>query len=366
MQVHRFRLRAPSLLGVIAALFAMGCGGAITGYVAPFGGHATSITGFEERLETLRGDLHIPGMGAAIAKDGRVAWERGFGLADPTIGKPVTPTTSFHIASLTKTFAATVILRLVDSGLVSLDDPVSKYGINLSSGGTVRVRHLLSMTSGGSVPGDTFTYDGDRFALLGRVILQASGRSFADLANSWIIGPLGLTHTAPNVDSPIAFAFTGKDAVAFRSNLAAPFTLSGGSAQPSKYPTSFSVAAGMISTAGEVARFSIALDSAKVLRSAMRELMFTPSVTSGGATLPYALGWFSQTYNGVRVVWAYGLWVANSALIIKVPERGLTFVILANTEQLSANYPLGAGKLLKSPLAQEFLNAFVFNSTPLP
>jgi CubicO group peptidase (beta-lactamase class C family) len=368
MQVHRFRLRASSLLSSIAVLLAAGCGGAdsISGYVAPLDGHATSIAEFQTRLETLRLSLQIPGMGAAIAQNGRVAWERGFGMADPSLDAPVSPTTSFHIASLTKTFATTVILRLVDSGLVALDDPVSKYGINLSSGGVVRVRHLLSMTSGGSVPGDTFTYDGDRFALLDQVVLQASGRSFADLANAWIIAPLGLTHTAPNVDNPTAFAFTGMDPVAFRRNLAVPYTLSGGSAQPSKYPTSFSVAAGMISTAGEVARFSIALDSAKVLRAAMRDLMFTPILSSGGATLPYALGWFSQTYNGVRVVWAYGLWVANSALIIKVPERGLTFVVLANTEQLSARYNLGGGKLLESPLAQEFLNAFVFNSTPLP
>jgi hypothetical protein len=65
-------------------------------------------------------------------------------------------------------------------------------------------------------------------------------------------------------------------------------------------------------------------------------------------------------------VWAYGLWNSISSLLIKVPDRGLTFVVLANTEELSRNYPLGAGKLLDSPVAREFLNAFVFNSTPLP
>jgi CubicO group peptidase (beta-lactamase class C family) len=368
MRFDRLQLRSLPLVGFFVALIACGCGGAdsITGRVEPLTGHATTIAEFETRLETLRTNLQIPGMGAAIAQNGRITWERGFGLADPSIAKSVTTTTSFHIASLTKTFAATVILRLVDSGLVSLDDPVSKYGINLSSGGIVRVRHLLSMTSGGSVPGDTFAYDGDRFGLLDQVISQASGRSFADLANAWIIAPLGLTHTAPNVDNPTAFAVTGKDPVAFRANLARPFALSGGAATASAYPTFFGPAAGMISTAGEVARFSIALDSATVLRAAMRDLMFTPTVSSTGATLPYALGWFAQTYNGVRVVWAYGLWTANSALIIKIPDRGLTFVVLANTEQLSANYSLGAGNLLESPLANEFLNAFVFNSTPLP
>ena len=95
----------------------------------------------------------------------------------------------------------------------------------------------------------------------------------------------------------------------------------------------------------------------------MRDLMFTPTVTAGGSILPYAFGCFSQEYNGVRVIWSYGLWTAISALLIQVPERGLTFVVLANADRLSADYALGAGRLLDSPVAREFLEAFVFQRT---
>jgi CubicO group peptidase (beta-lactamase class C family) len=306
-------------------------------------------------------------MGAAIASNGRVAWQKPFGLADVSANAPVRDTTTFHLASLTKMFAAVVLLRLVDSGLVSLDDPVSKYGIQIPNSGTIRVRHLMSMTSEGATPGEQFQYNGDRFALLDGVIRQsAGGRSFADLVNAWIITPLSLTRTAPNVDDPASFQYSGKNASAYRATMAKPYALSNGMVRLSTYPTLFSVAAGLISTASDVATFSLALDSGSLLSAASRTLMYTPARTSQGQTLPYALGTFSQVYQGVRVVWAYGYWTANSSLIIKVPDRGLTFVVVANSDRLSSPYPLGSGALLESPVAREFLNAFVFNSTLLP
>jgi CubicO group peptidase (beta-lactamase class C family) len=329
-------------------------------------GYAKSVAEFESRLDTLRVRLQIPGMSAAIASDGRIAWQRPFGLADISANAPVRDTTAFHLASLTKMFAAVVLLRLADSGLIALDDPVSKYGVQIPNPGAVRVRHLMSMTSGGATPGEQFQYNGDRFALLDGVIRQSSGRSFADLVSAWIIRPLALTRTAPNVDDAASFQYVEKDAAAYRATMAKPYALADGSVTASRYPSLFSVAAGMISTAADMARFSLALDSGTILSSASRARMYAPAQNAAGQTLPYALGCFSQLYQGVRIVWAYGLWTANSSLLIKVPDRGLTFVVLANTEQLSARYRLGAGDLLDSPVAREFLNTFVFNSTPLP
>ena len=305
-------------------------------------------------------------MGAAIASSGRIAWQKPFGLADVSANAPVRDTTTFHLASLTKMFAAAVLLRLVDSGLVALDDPVSKYNIQIPNTGTIRVRHLMSMTSQGTTPGEQFQYNGDRFALLDGVIRQSSGRSFADLVTAWIITPLSLTRTAPNVDNPAAFQYSGKDASEYRATMAKPYAFSNGVVRPSTYPSNFSVAAGLISTAADVATFSLALDSGSLLSAASRTLMYTPAQTAQGQALPYALGTFSQVYQGVRIVWAYGYWTANSSLIIKVPDRGLTFVVVANSDRLSSPYPLGSGALLESPVAREFLNAFVFNSTALP
>ena len=123
---------------------------------------AARLARLEGSLEALRQDLRIPALSAAVVKDQKVLWAKGFGYADPEGKVPATEHTPYHLASLTKTFASTVIMRLVQDGKVSLDDPVSKYGINLEADGVVRVKHLLSHTSEGN-PGERYRYNGNRF-----------------------------------------------------------------------------------------------------------------------------------------------------------------------------------------------------------
>lgn len=67
----------------------------------------------------------------------------------------------------------------------------------------------------------------------------------------------------------------------------------------------------------------------------------------------------------MRVIWHYGYWTASSTLVIKVPTENLTFVLLANTDGLSAPYPLAAGRLDTSPWARAFLETFVIAKLPL-
>jgi CubicO group peptidase (beta-lactamase class C family) len=343
---------------MVVALCA-GCSGA--GTVAP----ARSLDEFAVRLEQLRLDLKIPGMAATIVRDGQIVWARGFGLADQDANVPATPTTSFHAASLTKAVAATVIMRLVEQGAMTFDDPVANYGITFSGSAPVRVRHLLTMTSEGT-PGETFRYNGDRFALLDRVVLSAAHRSFAELLMDWVIRPLALTQTAPNPGTPTAFNVTGFTRETFLANLAKPYAVQSGRIVSSSYPTSFSTAAGLVSSASDLARFVIALEAGSLIRDASRATMWSPAVTTRGDSLPYAVGWFSQRLRGVRVVWDYGYWTANSSLLVVVPDRRLAFVILANSDRLSAPFSLGGGTLLNSPVGREFLEAFVFGSAPLP
>ena len=111
------------------------------------------IARFETLLETLRQELKIPAYSAAIVKDQKVIWAKGFGYADVENKIPATEHTAYHLASLTKTFASTILMQLVQDGKIKLDDPVSKYGITLESDGVIRVRHLLSHTSEGN-PGE--------------------------------------------------------------------------------------------------------------------------------------------------------------------------------------------------------------------
>ena len=322
---------------------------------------ATSIDDFRARLEHLRIDGHIQAISAVIAKDQAIVWSSSFGGVG--VG-PVSDTTVFHLASLTKPFASTVMLQLVEERKVSLDDPVSKYGIVLPSPGTVLVRHLMSHTSEGA-PGSHYAYNGDRFSLLDSVIAHAAGKSFAAAVQERIIVPLGLKHTAPTPQST-AFGVSGLDKTAYLANVAPGFTWNGSRYTPTAYQTSFSSAAGLTASARDYAAFSMALDRDALLTPATRALAYTAAVGQSGETFPYGLGWFVTDYKGVRVIWHYGWWTASSTLVIKVPSQGLTFVLLANTDGLSAPYPLAAGKLAASPWAREFLETFAIARLPVP
>jgi len=172
-------------------------GARTTGYTAQ-ASDAERIARFESLLESLRQELKIPAYSAAIVKDQKVLWAKGFGYADVENKIPATEHTPYHLASLTKTFASTILMQLVQEGKIKLDDPVSKYGITLESDGVITVRHLLSHTSEGN-PGEQYRYNGNRFGELDKVIQRATGKSFGELLIANILDPLGMNETAPNV-----------------------------------------------------------------------------------------------------------------------------------------------------------------------
>ena len=84
---------------------------------------------FEKEIDDLRTQLKMPGLSAAIIKDQNLFWSKGFGYADVEKKLPATPDTLYSIASLTKTFASTLIMQLVEQGKLSLDEPISRWNL---------------------------------------------------------------------------------------------------------------------------------------------------------------------------------------------------------------------------------------------
>src|SRR5688572_5956717 len=82
---------------------------------------------FEKQLEELRTLLKVPGLSAVIVRNQPVLWAKAFGFADVEKRVPATSQTPYRIASLTKPFAATLVLQLVEQGKHNLDEPMSKY-----------------------------------------------------------------------------------------------------------------------------------------------------------------------------------------------------------------------------------------------
>jgi len=325
------------------------------------------LVGFPAKLDALRVQLKIPGMSAAIVEDGQIVWARGFGEATVETANPATSATPFHLASLTKPFAATIIMQLVEEGLVDLDDAASDYGVTLSASGVIRVRHLLTHTSEG-VPGSSYRYSGNRFGYLDQVIQSASGQSFGELLVERILQPLRFQNTAPNPKNSSAFALTGLNRSQFLERMAAGYEVKGSQVHPKEHPSHFGTAAGLVASAEDMAVFSIAIDQGRFLSSETWQEVFTPARSNSGADLPYGLGWFIQEYQGARLQWHYGYWTTNSSLIVRAPDKNLTFVVLANTQTLSSPYGLGAdNNVMRSDVARIFVGEdFVLGDEPLP
>jgi len=334
---------------------------------------------FEQELESIRKALSIPGMSAAVVEDQEIIWLQGFGYADLDQQVAASGETPYQLASVTKPIAATLVMQLVEDGLLSLDDPVERYGIEVESDGQVLVRHLLNHTSQGT-PGEVHFYDGDRYALLGAVIERAAGEPYAELLSERILQPAGMVNSAPNPfpswdDNPTV----GWEAFRVFSGLGRGYSQFPGVyraiARPYQFDKAFQVidgsyqmasspAAGLIATVEDLARFDIALDRNQLLPVARLQQMFTPTVSTfkDSETLQYGLGWYVQDYQGTQFLWHAGRWPPSvSALYLKVPDLGMSFIVLANSDKLSTPFNcLSKGDLLCSTLALSFYSNLVF------
>ena len=103
-----------------------------------------------------------------------------------------------------------------------------------------------------------------------------------------------------------------------------------------------------------------ALRTGAIIRADSLTLAWTAPVDKNGARLPHGLGWFVQTYNGERIVWQFGVGGnASSSMIITVPGRAMTLVLLANSQGLSRPFSLANGDVTGSPFARLFLSLFL-------
>jgi CubicO group peptidase (beta-lactamase class C family) len=309
---------------------------------------------FQSELEHLRQTLLVPGLSVAIVKDKKILWAGGLGYRDEAARLPATGNTRYPIASLTKCFTAVAAMQLVGRKRLNLDDPASKYGDR--SAERLRVRHYLSQMSE-SAPGVRFLYNSERFNRLGAILEKASGKPLRSLFEEQIFRPADMTNTTGGVpDNP-----------ALRTEIAAGYDVSANGAmmKAAFRPEPLEAASGIVSTVLDLAKFDIALDANKILKPDLKFEMWTPSLSELGPT-PYGLGWFVENRRGDDLIWHYGQLADYSALYLKIPQKHVTLILLANSSTLSSPFPLQFGQVLFSPIATAFLRDFVFESATEP
>jgi CubicO group peptidase (beta-lactamase class C family) len=319
---------------------------------------------FTRYVDPLRMQLDIPGLSAAIVSGGRVVWESGFGYADVERRISATAETPYRIASITKTFTATLLLQCVERGTLDIDQPIRNFG-GAAADPAATVRQVLAMASD-QPAGSRYRYDGDRFATLTPVVDACTRSSFRQALRLEILDRLAMFDSVPGQDleAPSAQAAAGFDEATlarYRSviaRLAKPYSTTDGDATLADYPPrGINAAAGLISTVRDLARYSAAIDNSVLLRRDAQAVAWSPFTLANSQRSPYGLGWFTQTTDAGQAVWHYGLWPTFSSLLLKIPARDVTLILLANSEGLSARFPLAAGDVMVSPFARAFIAA---------
>jgi len=233
-------------------------------------------------LESLLRDGRVPALTYAVIRDGKIIETRALGVRDTSTGIPVDENTIFEAASLSKPVFAYAVLQLVDAGVLSLDAPLSSYVPDYVKddprAAAITVRNVLSQTSGLPnwrsktsplktyfQPGERFSYSGEGFVWLQRVVVAVTGETLNGVMARLVFDPLDMKHTSYvwRTDFEADYA---------RPHDAQP------SPSPKNRPARPGVASTLQTTAADYARFLQAVLSGAHLNPSTATLWLTPQV----------------------------------------------------------------------------------------
>ncbi|GLC25764.1 serine hydrolase domain-containing protein [Roseisolibacter agri] len=324
-----------------------------------------------------------PGCAAAVARDGRVVHEGGYGAANLETGTPITPASVFHLASVSKQFTAAAILLLEKDGKLSLDDDVRKHLPELPDyGHRITIRHLLTHTSGlrdqwdllaiargrfeenritesdvleivarqkalNFVPGSEYLYSNTGYTLAGTIVRRVSGQSLRDFAEARIFRPLGMTRTQFQDDYTRVIV-----------NRAAGYARRADGQWHVSLPNYDTYGAtSLFSTVGDLLRWQANLVTPTVGDSAMVREMTTLRTLANGDTSAYGYGLVAERHRGARIVSHGGADAGYRTWLGRFPEHGLDVVVLCNA---ASSNPAALGRAV----ADVFLPATLAASQP--
>lgn len=296
-----------------------------------------------------------PGAAVAVQQGGEVIHAAGYGLANVEWNIPVDTETVFRIASITKQFTAAAIMRLVEQGKVSVDEPIERllpgYPV---SGRLITVRHLLNHTSGiksytslphfardlmrkdiglgelidvfkdlepDFAPGERFLYNNSGYILLGAIIEACSGKDYAAFLADELFAPLGMASTRYLNTEPIV----AKRASGYTQT---PAGMRNAAFMSMHLPH----AAGALgSTVGDLLTWDRGLRGGQVVSPESYAAMITPGRLNDGSPMDYGFGLATSTYRGHRAVGHSGGINGFSTNLTHWPDSDLTVVVLANS-----------------------------------
>jgi CubicO group peptidase (beta-lactamase class C family) len=296
---------------------------------------------------------HEPGAAVIAMRNGQTVLRKGYGMAQLELGVPLEPDTVFRIASVSKQFTAVAILMLMEQGLLALNDPLTRFLADYPTHGhIIMVEHLLTHTSGipsytslpawftqcrndvsvealialfkdeplQFAPGTRWAYSDSGYHLLGAIIEQLSGQTYAQFLQERIFTPVGMRQTW--YDSHVRIV---------------PHRAAGYTKEPDGYTNAVYISStqlfatgGLASTVDDLALWDAALSSGALLRPETLQRAWTPYRLANGLPIGYGYGWMVSTWQGRATMEHSGGLPGFDAYVVRVPEERVFVAVLSN------------------------------------
>jgi len=329
---------------------------------------------FERYIEPLAQRIGMPGMSALILRNGKIAWHRGYGYSDVENRTQATIHTPYPIGGVTQAVTGVLFGICVDRYGLNIDDLMGSHSPTFSDPGA-SVRHVLAHASTGR-----YEYDPVKFAGLTPVLESCIRLPFRVATAVELFDPLGMGDSVPGLDLnrpegiPARELFTEAALRRYDSVLrvaAVPYRIDrrSGRHTRSEYPSyGVDAAGGLVASAYDLHTFeaelddndNVPLDRSTLLKMWTNTELVDPVNSNLRTPMPTGLGWFVQKASGIDLVWTFGhIPDAGSALIVKMPSKSLTLILLANSDGLTAGYNLERGDITTSPFVKIFLKLFI-------
>jgi len=303
-----------------------------------------------------------PGVALAVVQDGRTLYQRGYGSANLEYGIPITPSSVFDIASVSKQFGAMAVALLVEQGKIALEDDIHKYLPEMPDfGKPVTVRHLVHHISGlrdwpysfrlagwryedvisfddiltlarhqkdlNFDPGSEYLYSNTGYNLLAEIVARVTGQSFREWTDANIFRPLGMesTHFQDDHDRIVrnrASSYSPDGEGGFK-NVVNSLTALGSSS--------------LHTTAEDLAKWVNNFDEPKIGNVGVLEMTHRRGVLNNGEEIAYAFGQSIGSYRGLKTVGHGGSWAGFRTYLLRFPDQRFSVIVLGNSSSFSSN-----------------------------
>ncbi len=298
-----------------------------------------------------------PGAALAVTRDGEVIYQQGYGMANLEYDLPITTTSIFDIASVSKQFAAFAIVTLSHEGKFLLDDDIRTYLPDMPDfGNIITIRHLLHHTSGlrdwvqslviagvgmedvisfrhilkmarhqntlNFEPGSEFLYSNTGYNLLAEIVETVTGDSFREWTDTHIFKPLGMTNSHFHDDPQMilknrAYSYQAVENGEFKHAVNNTTALGSSS---------------LYSTVEDLAKWILNFDNTRIGEQTVIEQMHQCGVLNNREQIKYALGLNIDTYSGLQTVGHSGSWRGFRSHLMRFPDQKFGVVILCNLD----------------------------------